>query len=286
MDVIVIAEQAKRLSRRPRASLTLLLLLVLSSLAWATEGDRFAPDNDWDALLKRHVEWAADGHASTVDYAGFAADHAALKRYLNALSAVSAREFEQWPVAKRRAFLINAYNAFTIELVLGRYPDLDSIRELGSWFRSPWQQKFFSLLGKTRGLDDVEHGLLRGAPDFDEPRIHFAVNCASVGCPALRPEAYRGDLLDQQLADQTRRFLSDRTRNRALPDTLQVSKLFDWYAEDFVQADSSLAAPLGFLAHHANSLDMDAHTLDRLRRGSLKLEYTDYDWSLNQRGAP
>ena len=94
--------------------------------------------------------------------------------------------------ADRLAFLVNAYNAHTIALVLTRYPDLASIKDLGGWITSPWKQKFFELLGESRSLDDVEHRMIRGGVGAREPRVHFALNCASIGCPALRPEAYRG----------------------------------------------------------------------------------------------
>lgn len=121
------------------------------------------------------------------------------------------------------AFLINAYNAATVALILTRYPELDSIKELGSLLRSPWKRRFVDLLGARRSLDDIEHELLREAPDFAEPRIHFAVNCASLGCPALRPEAYEAERLEAQLADQTRRFLRDRSRNRLADGSLWLA---------------------------------------------------------------
>jgi hypothetical protein len=237
---------------------------------------------EWTALLERHVHWQPGGHASVVDYAGFASDRAALGRYLQRLSSVTRAEYDGWSEDKRHAFLINAYNAFTVELILTRYPDLKSIRELGSLLRSPWRQRFFDLLGEKRSLDDVEHGLLRGAPDFAEPRIHFAVNCASIGCPALRPEAFRHDALEAQYADQTRRFLTDRTRNRVRSGRLEVSRLFDWYAGDFKADEFALRPPLGFLARHADLLSEDPEERQRIRRGEMRIRFTDYDWALNR----
>jgi len=266
----------------------LMCLLCWACLLPQARADAFDDTHAaWTELLQRHVHWQPGGHASGVDYAGFAADRAALQAYLGQLAAVRRPTFDGWTPARRQAFLINAYNAFTVELILDRYPDLDSIRELGSLLRSPWKRRFFDLLGEPRSLDDVEHGLLRGADDFAEPRIHFAVNCASIGCPALRPEAYRHDVLDAQLADQTRRFLSDRSRNRVGDGRLEVSRLFDWYADDFVVTGehATLAAPLGFLARHADLLADDPATRDGLRRGALRLGYTDYDWRLNRRSA-
>ena len=239
------------------------------------------------ALLAKHVQWTADGHASRVDYLGLEADRPALNSYLQNLAVVSETDFDAWSQPQRMAFLINAYNAWTLELILSGDPDLVSIKDLGSLFTSPWKQSIAPLLGRTRSLDDIEHGLLRGAPDFAEPRIHFAVNCASIGCPALRPEAYTGAELEAQLADQTARFLSDRSRNRvsAKGDTLQVSKLFDWYADDFTHAASALSPPIGFLANYAAMLSDDPAVQQRVRAGELKVEHLDYDWTLNSAAA-
>lgn len=231
----------------------------------------------WNRLLSVHVDWNVAGTATTVDYAGFARDSAALRGYLQSLSTVTEAQFRQWPLADREAFLINAYNAATIQLILTRYPKLHSIKDLGGLLSSPWKQAFVPLLGKTRSLDDIEHGLLRGDPGYGDPRIHFAANCASVGCPALRPEAYLGQRLRTQLEDQTRRFLRDRSRNRLDAGTLQISKIFDWYGRDFANQGGVSA----FLARYPDALGLDAGASDRLRRGQLSITYLDYDWSLN-----
>ena len=234
----------------------------------------------WSALLARHVRWNEAGTATTVDYAGFARDRAALDAYRAALASVREADFAAWPAADRLAFLIDAYNASTVALVLTRYPSLQSIKDLGGWFTSPWRQPFVELLGATRTLDDVEHGLVRGGVGAGEPRVHFALNCASIGCPALRPEAYRGDVLDAQLADQARRFLSDRTRNRwdAAANRLAVSKIFDWYADDFARAAGSVSA---FLARYATELGADDAVRARMSAGDVAVTYLPYDWRLN-----
>ncbi len=236
----------------------------------------------WTALLRTHVRWQHEGHASTVDYVGLSGDRERLDAYLQALARIERRVFERWDRDRRQAFLINAYNAWTVRLILDHYP-IASIKDIGGWFSSPWKQPLADLLGERRSLDDIEHRLLRGAPDFDEPRIHFAVNCASIGCPALRPEAYEAGRLDAQLADQTRRFLGDRSRNRydAARGRLLVSKLFDWYADDFTAAGSALAPPLGFLARHAATISDDVEARRRLQDGTLAIGFLDYDWSLN-----
>ncbi len=237
----------------------------------------------WNELLQRHVRWDANGSASAVDYAGFAADHVALRAYLESLSAVTVDEATRYDRVQRRAFLINAYNAFTVELVLTRWPRLASIKDLGGLFSSPWRQRFFDLLGESRHLDDLEHGLIRGAADFDEPRVHFALNCASIGCPGLRPEAYVPESLVAQLEDQTQRFLRDRSRNRYDPGTgtLAVSKIFDWYGEDFERGFGGTRSVAGFLARHAQQLSSEPDAQARIAAGNVELQFLDYDWRLN-----
>ncbi len=242
----------------------------------------------WTSLLARHVAWNAEGTATTVDYAGFASERAALKAYLDALSAVPKSGFDAWQKPQRDAFLINAYNAFTVELVLTGYPGLESIKDLGSLLRSPWKQRFFVLLGEQRHLDEVEHTLLRGAPDFNEPRIHFAVNCASIGCPALRPEAFTATSLDAQFEDQTVRFLRDRTRNRFDPanSVLTLSKIFDWYAGDFERGFRGSNTVTAFAGLYANALGDNPEERARIGRGAVRLAFGDYDWALNRAAAP
>ncbi|MGH8630760.1 MAG: DUF547 domain-containing protein, partial [Burkholderiales bacterium] len=167
--------------------------LTCAVLTWATAAPAQSFDHAhsiWNGLLQRNVVLVAQGNSSQVHYAGFARDHTQLKAYLATLSAVASSDFDRWTRPQRLAFLINAYNAFTVELVLTRYPELKSIRELGSVFESPWKKEFAPLLGRTRSLDDIEHGMIRTPGAFDDPRIHAAVNCASVGCPMLRNEAF------------------------------------------------------------------------------------------------
>jgi hypothetical protein len=208
-----------------------------------------------------------------------------LKTYLDGLSAVSRQEFDGWGKAQRLAFLINSYNGYTVELILTRYPDLKSIRDLGSFVRSPWKKQFFTLLGEPRSLDDVEHGIIRAKGAYDDPRIHMAVNCASIGCPALRPEAYVGERLDAQLDDQVLRFLSDRTRNRYSPErnALEVSKIFDWYEGDFEQGHRGIDSPAAFFAAHAAQLADRPEDQRAIRAKTVKIRYLEYDWALNDR---
>jgi len=231
----------------------------------------------WDGLLQRHVKPIQGGVATQVDYGGMARERVQLKGYLDALAAVPEADFRRWPRDERLAFLINAYNAGTVELVLTAWPKLDSIKDLGSLLGSPWKKRFIPLLGGTRSLDDIEHGMIRAKGAYDEPRIHFAVNCASVGCPALRAEAYTAARLDAQLADATRRFLADRTRNRFRDGRLEVSSLFTWYGKDF----DAVGGLRVFLADQGEALGLTDGQRQSLRDGSLKLVFLDYDWRLN-----
>ncbi len=237
----------------------------------------------WTALLNKHVQVLNGGKASQLRYAGMAADRAALKAYLTALSSVSAATFAAWPKPQQMAFLINAYNAWTVELILTRYPKLVSIKDLGSLIQSPWKQKFVPLLGGTVSLDHIEHELLRERGRFDDPRIHFAVNCASIGCPPLREEAFVAERLDAQLDEQAQRFLSDRSRNRwnAATGRLEVSKIFDWYGDDFRQGHRGINSLAAYLSRFADTLADAPADRERIREQRAGLAYLDYDWKLN-----
>ncbi len=185
-----------------------LLRTVVTIMALALSMTASAFDHRYPAyanLLQKHVHWSANGHASSVDYGGLKRDHAVLNDVLRDFAAVKPAEFAGFSRAEQMAFLINAYNAWTLELILSRYPDLQSIRDLGSLLGSPWKKSFAPLLGETRSLDWIEHQRLR--PGYRDARIHFAVNCASVGCPALRPEPFLAVSLEAQLDDQQQRFL-------------------------------------------------------------------------------
>ncbi len=252
-------------------------LLILLCLLWTNLALAF-DHGAWDSLLKRHVQPVRGGVATEVDYAGMARDRVALKAYLDGLAAVRNEEFSRWPKPERLAFLINAYNAWTVELILTAWPDVKSIKDLGTLFRSPWKKEFIPLLGATRSLDDIEHGLIRAKGVYAEPRIHFAVNCASIGCPALRPEAYTAARLEAQLADATRLFLSDRSRNRLEGGEFKLSSIFKWYGEDFERAGGLNR----FLAAQGEALGLAETQRQALRDGRLEIDFLDYDWRLNR----
>ncbi len=237
----------------------------------------------WTALLKKHVLVIGAGQASKVRYAALASDRPALKACLAGYSAVSAAAFEAFGKPQQMAFLMNAYNALTVELILTRYPKLGSIKDLGSIVQSPWKQKFVPLLGNTLSLDGIEHDLLRARGRFDDPRVHFAVNCASIGCPPLREEAFVAERLDAQLGEQVQRFLSDRSRNRwsTANQRLEVSKIFDWYAEDFRLGHKGIVSANALYAKHAELLADAPADRERIRSQSAPVAYLDYDWKLN-----
>jgi len=235
----------------------------------------------WDELLQRHVRVLDGGRATQVDYKGMAADRERLTRYLASLEAVGRQEFDGWPKDRQLAFLINAYNAWTVQLILGRYPELKSIKDLGTVFRSPWKQVFIPLLGEQRSLDDIEHGLIRGSGRYNEPRIHFAVNCASIGCPALPNRAYGEEQLDRQLEEATRLFLADRSRNRYENGTFKVSSIFKWYREDFERGWRGATTLGQFFALYGDSLGLDGKTAGAARSASIDIDFLDYDWRLN-----
>jgi len=270
---------------RTRPALVAALLGALLVALWPPSANAAFDHwhSGWDALLRQHVVVASGGVASTVRYAQLKNQRDALQGYLAGVSAVSPQEYGGWSRPQQLAFLVNAYNAFTVELILTRYPDLKSIKDLGSWFESPWKKKFFRLLGEERSLDDLEHGLIRASGVFDDPRIHVAVVCASVGCPMLRDEAFVADRLDAQFDDALRRFLSDRSRNRfdAASSTLAVSKIFDWYRKDFEQGVRGYDSLQTFFALQAEALGSTPQARADLRAGRYKIVYLDYDWSLN-----
>ncbi len=237
----------------------------------------------WSALLKKHVLVKDGGRASQLRYAGMAQDRATLKAYLASLASVSQATFDGFSKPQQVAFLINAYNAATVELILTKYPDLSSIKDLGSLLSSPWKPKIVALLGTQFSLDNIEHDMLRARGRYDEPRVHFAVNCASIGCPALREEAFTADKLESQLEEQTQRFMSDRSRNRwnAQSGKLEVSKIFDWFGEDFRLGFKGYTSANVFFAKHADRLADAQADRERIRAMTAPVGFLDYDWKLN-----
>ncbi len=247
------------MNRLSRAVALCLLLVPISSAAQPPEVDHGL----YASLLARYVQ---DGR---VDYDGFQREEVVLDRYLEELARLDP---ERLPRAEQFALYVNAYNAWTIKLILTRWPRISSIKELGTWFRSPWKIPLVRLGGGLLTLDELEHEILR--PRFRDPRVHFAVNCASRGCPPLAAEPFRGATLDAQLDRLTADFLNDPTRYRLAEPDFWVSSLFKWFAEDF---------PEGVVAFYLRYAREELR--GRLLAGGqrLRLRYLDWDWSLNAR---
>lgn len=221
------------------------------------------PDHDlWEVLVSRHV--SKDG---VVDYQGFQADSELLYQYLDTLSAHHP-DPAKWTKEEQLAYWINAYNAFTIRLILEHYP-LKSIRDITlidiPHVSSPWDIKFFKIGGKEYDLNMIEHDILR--KQFNEPRIHFAIVCASKSCPALRNQAYHPLLLEDQLSDQASRFINNPAKNIIEPHKLQLSQIFNWFQDDFTKQTTLIQFLNRYSTEHINA--------------DAKIEYLPYDWSLN-----
>jgi hypothetical protein len=212
-------------------------------------------------LLEKYVQ------NGTVDYQGFKNAEIKLDKYLKVLEETDTKKVSR---DEQFAFYVNAYNAWTIKLILTGYPGIKSIKDLGSIFKSPWKKKIARIDGYIITLDHIEHNILR--PRFKDPRVHFAVNCASKGCPPLRPEPYRADILEQQLDEMAQAFVNDSRRNRLEGRTLYVSSIFKWFSEDFHDD------VVGFFLKYAQG---DLKIQLEESKSNIQVKYLDYDWSLN-----
>jgi hypothetical protein len=237
----------------------------------------------WTALLKKHVVLIDGGKASQVRYAEIARDRGALTSYRETLAKVSDADFKGWNKNQQLAFLINAYNANMVEKILLRYPNIKSVWDYGKLIGNPFKDNFINLFGRKVSLDNIEHDTIRAKGVYDDPRIHMAVNCASIGCPMLREEAFVADKLDAQLEEQVVRTLSDKTRNRysAASNALEVSEIFKWYSVDFTSGLKGIKSREQFFAKYANLLTDNAEHQKIIRDGKAEIRHLDYDWGLN-----
>ena len=243
--------------------------LLLAAIQPATAQSNFDHSHaDFTALLSKHVE---DG---LVDYATLDKSPEQLLNYLKKLGAVEKSEFDSWNHEQRLAFLINLYNAETLELIIDGYPT-KSIRELGGISLNPWGQPVVDLFGEKVSLDHVEKEII--LPNYNEPRAHYALVCAAVGCPPLRAEAFDAARLDEQLDDQARVFLGQTAKNFVDDDgNLHLSPIFDWYGADFGSNSAEIAAHVkAYLPESAAAKLSD----------DPDISFTFYDWSLNEKGA-
>lgn len=219
--------------------------------------------DQFSVLLKKYVD-----KEGLVDYEGFKTDRDSLKSYLELLSH-NAPNDANWPEEDQIAYWINVYNAYTIELILRYYP-IESIKDIGStitipFVNTPWDIKFIEIAGEKYDLNNIEHNILRKL--WNEPRIHFAINCASLSCPKLMQEAFEGDILDKQLDERAKSFINDSYRNTITEKEAKISKIFSWFESDFTKK-----MPVkDFINQYANEKIAD----------KTKLEFKEYNWKLN-----
>ncbi len=219
---------------------------------------------DWDSLLKVHIT-----DEGLVDYKGFESDRKKLDTYLKKLSAHHPND-KNWSKEDQLVYWMNAYNAFTVQLILDNYP-LESIKDVVSgpsiaFISSPWDIKFIEIEGAEYDLNNVEHNFLRKR--LEEPRIHFGINCASISCPNLPPFAFTADKVYEQLDGLAKVFINDESKNKITTDKIQVSKIFNWFGGDF-KKNGTLIDYLN--RYSENPINADA-----------KVEFLDYDWNLNE----
>lgn len=206
----------------------------------------------FNELLKKHVS-----KAGNVNYKGFKSDSKTLQNYIELLK--TQQPTDSWTQNDKLAYWINAYNALTINLILRNYPT-KSIKDI----KHPWDQRLWKLGDKWQNLNDIEHEILR---KMNEPRIHFAIVCASVSCPKLQNEAFTAANLDEQLTNATKEFLADTSKNELSKDNIKISKIFKWFKKDF-EKNGNL---IDFLNQYAN-IEISE---------KAKKSYTDYNWNLN-----
>lgn len=251
---------------------TLLIILLTSVSAFAFDHSY----SDWDKFLERHVK------NGLVDYSEINKSSAEFEKIVRELEGVTLKEYESWTSSQRMAFWINAYNIGAIKLVVDHYPlkrrfgpqafifPANSIQQISS----VWKRDVLTLLGKKTSLNDIEHETLR--KEFQDPRIHFAIVCASIGCPVLREETYNADELDVQLNDQIKEFANTPSKFRydIDNDTLFLSPIFKWFGEDFEEQGGII----GFLK------DYVPQDINSKLSNTTRIEWQDYDWSLNEQG--
>ena len=241
---------------------TLIILLSLFSFM-ALSQEQFT-HKTYNDLLQKYVD-----DQGMVNYKGLQKERANLKTYLSVLEKNPPKD--SWTRDQKLAYWINAYNAYTLDLILQHYP-VKSIRDIGSVIKIPfvstaWDVKFIKIGGEEMDLNNIEHGLIR--KEFDEPRIHFALVCAAVSCPKLQNQAYLPETLDAQLTKAAKEFLANKEKNQITNSkSVRLSKLFDWYGGDFNNN--------GTLVDYINT-----YAPVKLN-SNAKIDWMDYDWALNE----
>ncbi len=227
---------------------------VTQPLQSTTQGSAVNMDHSlWDQLLHKYVD--LDG---MVDYSGFKDDNQALQNYLQLLS--SQRPTEKWSVQELLAYYINLYNAYTVDLILKNYP-VKSIKDING----PWTRGIVPIGTTQLSLGGIENGVLR---KMNEPRIHFAINCASISCPKLLNEAYTAARINEQLDMATTQFINS-DKNEITPGNPKLSSIFDWYQKDFKIGGKQDV--IGYINQYS-SVKVPQNA---------PLEYLEYNWNLN-----
>lgn len=225
------------------------------------EERRTITHENWTKLVEQHVTLSGK-----VNYKGFIKDKIALDDYLDTLS--NHPPGKNWNEAEQLSYWINAYNAFTVKLIIDHYP-LKSIKDIAGnlpMINSPWDMKFFKIGGVDFDLNTIEHEILR--KKFEEPRIHFAINCASFSCPKLRNEAFEANKLEEQLEDQTNYFINNKSKNKVSKEKTELSQIFSWFESDFKK---EMPVKSFLKKYHKGNFNENN-----------KVDYLEYNWSLNQ----
>lgn len=230
-------------------------ILLLLSLTFFLHS--YAQTGTYDALLKKHVD-----NKGNVNYKAFKKDEAKLQSYLDYLAKTSPQK--SWSAAKTKAFWVNAYNAYTIKLILDNYP-LKSILKIKKKGKDAWNIPFAKVGGKTYTLNHIEHEILR--KDFNDPKIHVGVNCASGSCPQLGNFAFTEANYNSKTQSLMKKFVNDPTRNKISKNKVQLSKIFEWFKGDFTKKGSLI----DFLNKYSTTkINTNA-----------KVRFLEYDWNLN-----
>jgi uncharacterized protein DUF547 len=246
----------------------------------------------YNSLLQKYVR------NGKVNYQGFIESRGELEVFLKAMGSVDPADFNSWPEKDRLAFWINAYNAFTIKAIIDHYPIERSFSLIGIFYapsnsilqiKGVWKKLRFRAVGRMVTLDEIEHEILR--KEFDEPRIHMAIVCASISCPELSGEAYTGENIHEQLAAASVRFVNNPDKGVFIDEKdgrVKVSKIFKWFGEDFTKnygdrvsfKNKSLKdnAVLNFILDYLISENKKAY----INKDDYKLGYLEYDWHLNE----
>lgn len=241
----------------------LFLFCALSALSFAPSVLAFDHSHaGFDGVLKKYVD-----DKGMVNYSELKKNRSTLDAYLKETGSISESEFKAWTHDQRLAFLINVYNAETLQLIIDNYP-VKSIKKIGGlFFGQPWDVKSVTLFGKKTTLNHIEHDILR--PQYKEPRVHFVIVCAAMGCPPLLNQVFLPETLDQQLNDRGRYFMAQKNKNKLDGNTLYLSPIFSWFAEDFTTDGSIQDFVTPFFPSD-------------IKGKKLKVKYTSYDWSLNK----